>query len=392
MGGVARIYQKGSLILGMLRSVMGDQEFRDAVKLYLERYSFNYAETSDFIRCVYDVTGKPYGWFFDEWVLHGGEPNYKVICSVQDDTLGKRFARFQVWQIHETNDLVGLFKMPVVFEVHYKDGSFDKSTAWIENKYNEVVILNPGKKAIDFALFDPGRQVVKKVNFEKSFDELSAQAQKAENMIDRYDALIALRQMSVADKKELLIKCYSKEKFHLTKTEIIEQLAQDNTSGSIELFHEALNDPDANVRKSILLNFKPIPLVLIDDFEKCLTDYSYLNIELALDNLCSSFPQNVDRYLEMTKNMTGWRGMNIRMKWLQIAIGSGKQEYLPELIGYTGPKYEFETRMNSLNVLKHLRYMDETTLSNARSAGKHWNNKLSTVGKDYLTYFGYSLN
>lgn len=392
MGGVARIYQKGSLVLGMLRSVMGDQEFRDAVKLYLERYSFNYAETSDFIRCVYDVTGKPYGWFFDEWVLHGGEPNYKVTSSVQDDTLGKRFTRFQVWQIHETNDLVGLFKMPVVFEVHYKDGSFDKSTAWIENKYNEVVIPNPGKKSIDFILFDPGRQVVKKVTFEKSYDELSAQAQKAENMIDRYDALIALRQMPVADKKELLIKCYSREKFHLTKTEIIEQLAQDNTPGSIELFREALNDPDANIRKSILLNFKPVPLVLIDDFEKCLTDYSYLNIELALDNLCSSFPQNVDRYLEMTKNMTGWRGMNIRMKWLQIAIGSGKQEYLQELIGYSGPKYEFETRMNSLNVLKHLRYVDETTLSNARSAGKHWNNKLSTVGKDYLTYFGYSMN
>ncbi len=93
MGGVARIYQKGSLVLGMLRSVMGDQEFRDAVKLYLERYNFNYAETSDFLRCVYDVTGKSYVWFFDEWVLHGGEPNYKVTYSVQDDTLGKRSTR-----------------------------------------------------------------------------------------------------------------------------------------------------------------------------------------------------------------------------------------------------------------------------------------------------------
>jgi hypothetical protein len=123
------------------------------------------------------------------------------------------------------------------------------------------------------------------------------------------------------------------------------------------------------------------------NFEDCLNDYSYLNIELALDNLCSSFPQNTEQYLEMTKSMTGWRGLNIRMKWLHIAIGNGKQEYMQELIGYTGPGYEFETRINSLNILKKLRYIDETTLKNAESASKHWNNKLAAAGREYLNYF-----
>jgi aminopeptidase N len=211
-------------------------------------------------------------------------------------------------------------------------------------------------------------------------------------MIDRYDALLAIRQSPIDQKRETLIKCYRQEKFHLTKTEIIEQLSKDNTPESTELFREALNDPDANVRKAVLLNVNPVPLILVDDFENCLNDYSYLNIELALDNLCSSFPQNADHYLDMTDNMNGWRGLNIRMKWLQIAIGNGKQEYLHEVIGYTGPANEFETRMNSLNLLKKIRYMDATTIENARSAGKHWNNKLSAVGKDYLTYFGYTNN
>ena len=137
------------------------------------------------------------------------------------------------------------------------------------------------------------------------------------------------------------------------------------------------------------MNVHPAPLVLISNFEKCLDDFSYLNIELALDNLCASFPQNAGQYLDMTKDMTGWRGMNIRMKWLQIAIENGEKEYLKELISYSEPKYEFETRMNSLILLKKLRYVDETTLQNAKTASQHWNNKLSTVGKEYLTYFGY---
>jgi aminopeptidase N len=119
-----------------------------------------------------------------------------------------------------------------------------------------------------------------------------------------------------------------------------------------------------------------------------MNDYSYLNQELALQNLCQSFPENTDKYLELTKNLKGWRGLNIRMKWLEIAIGYGKTDFLPELITYSGPRYEFETRMNAFSVMKRLRYIDDVTLANARSASQHWNNKLKDAAKDYLTYFG----
>ena len=389
MGGTARIYQKGSLVLGMLRNVMGEREFREAVKVYLDRWGFNYSETSNFIRCVYDVTGKQYNWFFDEWVNHGGEPNYKVSYTVRDDTTGKRTTIFQVYQVQETNELIGLFKMPIWFEVHYKDGTSDSLKAWIENQFHEITIPNMQKKPISFVLFDPGRKVVKKVSFDRNFEELADQAQKAKKMIDRFDALVTMRNTPIALKRNLLIDCYQHEKFHLTKSEIIHQLSSERTDSAVSIFHMAMNDPDANVRKTALREISPIPVALRKDFEKALQDSSYLNIELALQNLCLSFPENIDSYLDQTKSLTGWRGLNIRMKWLEIAVHSGKNEYLQELIRYTGPKFEFETRMNSLLTLKKLQYKDNVTVENARSASKHWNNKLRDVGKEYLTYFGY---
>ena len=115
-----------------------------------------------------------------------------------------------------------------------------------------------------------------------------------------------------------------------------------------------------------------------------LSDSSYLNVELALGGLCKSFPQHADHYLNLTKDFEGWRGKNIRMKWLEIAISSGKKEFLPELVGYTGPKFEFETRMNAFNLLKKLNYTDPETRKNAEAASKHWNNKLSGAAKEYL--------
>jgi aminopeptidase N len=388
MGGNARIYQKGSLVLGMLRDVMGDREFKDAIKLYIDRYSFGYAQTSDFLRCIYDATGKPYNWFFEEWILHGGEPEYKVSYTVLDDTTGKRATHITVTQVQETNNMVGLFKMPIRFEVHYRDSHSDTLVAWIENKTHEIIIPNPGKRTIDYVLFDPGRKVVKKVNFDKGFEELSAQALNAPEMIDRYDALVALRSFPVTKKTAILVDCFHKETFQLTKSEIIDQLSSDRTDASIELFRQALNDTDANVRKAVLKDVSPVPVSLKTEVEKALQDYSYLNQELALQNLCQSFPENTDKYLDLTKTLTGWRGLNIRMKWLEIAITEGKTDFLPELISYSGPKYEFETRINAFTVLKRLRYINDVTLANAKAASQHWNGKLKDAAKDYLTYFG----
>jgi aminopeptidase N len=388
MGGNARIYQKGSLVLAMLRNVMGEREFHDAIRLYLERYGFRYAQTSDLLRCIYDATGRSYNWFFEEWILHGGEPEYKVSCTVLDDTAGMRATHIRISQNQETSELIGLFRMPVRMEVHYKDGGMDSAVAWIENKFQEVTIPNPRKKAIGFVLFDPGREILKKVTFEKSFEELSEQAMKAAHMIDRYDALEAMRPLPLSQKRDLLVRCYQKETFHLTKSEIISQLAADRNDASIDLFRQALNDPDANVRKTFLKDVNPVPASLQQDAEKALHDFSYLNQELALQNLCQSFPQDAGRYLDSTKTLSGWRGLNIRMKWLELAIGMGRKEFLPELIGYSGPGYEFETRMNAFSVLKKLRYTDETVVKNAQSASQHWNYKLRDAGRDYLTFFG----
>jgi aminopeptidase N len=272
--------------------------------------------------------------------------------------------------------------------VHYKDSRFDTLVAWIENNTQEVIIPNPEKKTIDFVLFDPGRNVVKKITFEKGFEELSAQALKASEMIDRYDALVAMRSFPLSQKRDVLVKCYRNETFQLTKSEIIDQISADRTDASIDLFRQALSDTDANVRKAALKNVFPVPASLQTEAEKALKDYSYLNQELALQNLCQSFPENTDKYLEMTKSLTGWRGLNIRMKWLEIAISKEKTEFLPELIGYSGPQFEFETRINAFSVLKKLQYINEVTLANARSASQHWNNKLRDAAKDYLTYFG----
>ncbi|MDP1622533.1 MAG: M1 family metallopeptidase [Bacteroidales bacterium] len=383
-GGVQRIYQKGSLVLGMLRDIMGDRGFQDAMHHYLEKYAFGYAETNDFIRCVYEATGKPYNWFFDQWILRGGEPEFIIKDSVSNDSLGHRSTLFKVWQVQNVSDLSGLFKVPVEFEVHYKDGSSDRLKTWIEDQYTLVAVPNPHKKPVEFMLFDPNRKILKKVKFTRPFEQLMAQAQKPDNMIDRYDAWVALRPEPILKKSKTLITAFHKETFWLIRSEILQQLASDNSPESVECFRQALLDKDAHVRKAALLALNPVPDLLQSTVEGLLFDSSYLNVEYAMEALCVSFPGHIDYYLDLTQDMIGWRGKNIRMMWLAVALNSGKKEFLAELISYCSPKYEFETRMNAFNLLKKINYVDAESLRYAEIAGKHWNNKLSSVAKEYL--------
>lgn len=383
-GGRERFYPKGSLVMDMLRDILGDKEFKASVKYYLESHPYQTAETNDFLQAIRKTTGQSLEWFFEEWIYRGGEPFYEVDYETLTPENGNPEIRIKVDQIHETNALIGLFKMPIEFEIHYKDGTIDRKNQWIEGKHEEVTFNNPDNKPVDFVLFDPGRRIIKKVRFEKTYQELIAQAEKAPNMIDRYDALLALRATQLAEKESDFVRMYHKETFHLTKAELIAQLASSHSQEVETLMKSAIHDDDDKVRLAVLQNLPVVPESLKLDYETLLHDFSYINVALALENLCKSFPENCAAYLDQTKNETGWRGLNIRLKWLEIAIYHGFLEYLPELINYSGTSFEFETRINSMDALKRLNKMNPQIAQNMLEGLLHWNYKIRNAARDNL--------
>jgi len=386
-GGRERFYPKGSLVMDMLRDVMGEEEFKLTIKNYLESFPYQTAETSDFLQIIRKTTGRSMEWFFEEWIYRGGEPVYKVNYKKVTNENGIPETRIYVEQTHETNDLIGLFRMPIDFEVYYKDGSIDRKKQWIQEKFEKVIIPNPDNKEIDFVIFDPNRKIIKKIYFKRSYNELISQALEAKNMIDRYDALLAMRDFSIDLKKSDLLKAWQNETFHLTKSEIIAQLSESWDAGIEDFFAKAITDSDHKVRLAVLQNLPFVPENLRPAYETLLSDSSYINVELALENLCNSFPERVSEYLEQTKNKSGWRGKNIRIKWLEIALENGKIEYFDELKGYSSASYEFETRINAMAAIKRLNLPDEIIIGNMLQALFHWNYKIRNSASENLLYF-----
>ena len=388
-GATARWYPKGSLVIDMLRYVMGEDEFKYFISYYLHKHKYAVVDGNDLKVAIRESTGRSMDWFFDEWINRGGEPNYKISYKQLETLKGDRNTHISVTQVQETNDLVGYFKMPVVIEVHYKDGTMDTKKEWIENPFSEVIIPNKDKKEIAFVLFDPTRNIVKRLTFDRSFDELSSQLTDAKNMIDRYDALLEMRKIDIDKKRDVLIKSFDKENFFLNKSEIIAQLAVDNNNATKDLVVKAINDKDVNVRKAVVANIRSIDESIRQDYEKLLTDSSYSVIVAALDNLVFNVPNNTDKYLDITKNTEGSIGKNVRIKWLEIAYNTKKDEqYIKELAEYCNIKrYESITVLNAEKAIKRLNYLNPTLAQYLFENAIYWNSRINPDAKDALTFF-----
>lgn len=69
---------RGSLVLRMLRSEMGDENFFKAIKKYIQANANKQVTTNDFQKAVEETTGKSYQWFFDQWIYKVGLPKFVV--------------------------------------------------------------------------------------------------------------------------------------------------------------------------------------------------------------------------------------------------------------------------------------------------------------------------
>lgn len=71
------IYNKGGLVLHMLRGVMGDTAFFAALNDYLNQYAYSVAETQNLVDICSVHYGSSLDWFFQQWIYESGFFNYQ---------------------------------------------------------------------------------------------------------------------------------------------------------------------------------------------------------------------------------------------------------------------------------------------------------------------------
>lgn len=377
--GSERYYPKGALVLAMLKYVVGEEEFNKSIKTYLERHAFRNAESSDLLYAFHETLGVDLFWFWEQWIYKGGEPHFQVSYSTSQRN-GESFTNFTVQQIHSQKASVGLFKMPIVFQVHYTDGSYSEEKVWIEEKTEFIAIKNPENKPIAFTLFDPNNQILKQVNFTKSLEELLLQAEKAPFMIDRWWAIVQLRNYPLANKRDIFMRLMTQNQFHAIHGEILYQVVNKDS----EMALLGLKSNQNEVRKATVNNLSAIneeqKNIILNYFTEPNSSYDLLSRSLEL--LIQYDSSNIKTYLDLSSEFIGV-GRSFRIKWLELGIEYGyhKTLFTEELIDLTSVSYEFRTRINAMDALLRLGICNATIASNVLQASRSNNRRLAGAAR-----------
>ena len=162
-------YDKGAMVLHMLRKQVGDDAFFNGIRSYLRDPALagGFAETADLQRHIEAAADTSLVEFFDSWIYQQGYPSYRVAWQAGDT---KTWVKISQIQSHPS---AGFFKMhvPVQFTTAGKD-----TILWMHHTEDEQIFeVDPGFRPTAVS-FDPNVEMISKNNTVVREDFVSLQA------------------------------------------------------------------------------------------------------------------------------------------------------------------------------------------------------------------------
>lgn len=152
-------YNKGAMVLNMLRLKMGDVMFFQALKNYLadSNLAYKYAATTDLKSHLEAVYGSSLTEFFDDWIYKQGYPTYTVTAQ----NWGAGQAKITIGQT-QSHISVSFFEMPVPIRLTGAGGlTFDTV---LNNTTNNQEFIISVPFAVTGVQFDPEKDLISKNN------------------------------------------------------------------------------------------------------------------------------------------------------------------------------------------------------------------------------------
>jgi aminopeptidase N len=152
-------YNKGSYLLNMLRFILGDVVFFNAIRRYEQDplLAYGNASTADLKRNLEAESGKDLTYFFNQWYTGEGYPTYQVQWNVVDNNC----VNITLNQTTSVPASVPFFRLPV--QLTFKNATQEKIIVLDNIVNNENFIRSVGFTA-DTVLVDPGVWLVTRNN------------------------------------------------------------------------------------------------------------------------------------------------------------------------------------------------------------------------------------
>lgn len=241
----AHIYEKGALVLHMLRRVLGDGPFWACIREYLTTFRGRTVQTEDLIGVINRVTGKNLEWFFDQWIFGAGFPEFEVAFAWDED---KKVATLTVDQKQKVEGQTGLFRMPVTARFFGKKSR--EMTLEIREAHQIFSCALEAKP--DFVAFDPGCHLLKKLTFKQPAEMLKARLSRDPDWFGRVEAARMLCRDGGHDALASVGKALARDPFWGARVEMAAALGENGSLVARDLLIKAIKTKDPKVRRAVV--------------------------------------------------------------------------------------------------------------------------------------------
>ena len=237
-------YPKGSWILHMLRSQLGDDLYRRIVKTYLERHAFGNVATDDFNKVIEELSGRSFDQFFNQYVYHAHHPELNISYGWDERT---KLAKVSVQQVQKLSDDVLLFSVPLPVRFKSKSGVVTERTLAVKEKAEDFYV--PLTEAPEVVRIDPNQTVLAKVTFNVPTAMLHLQLADKTDLLGR---LLAIEQLS--GKAEALSKlkdALNNDSFYGVRLAASQAIRAIQTDEALDALIASTEQSDARVRRQV---------------------------------------------------------------------------------------------------------------------------------------------
>ena len=252
------LYERGSVVLDMLRYNLGDDLWWTAVQHYVRKHAEQDVLTHDLQRAIEEATGRNMDGFFAQWVWKGGHPEFKATYAWDAK---QRLATVGLTQTQTPDEtLTSIYQTPI--EIAFMvDGKFDRHTVQVTDAAHSFVFRLAGEP--EFVSIDPAGRVLKTLDFAPGVKQLAARVAKDPEAIGRIDAARALAKAGSPEAVGALrAAVLNRDEVDFVRAEVATALGKMKDGAARDALIAAAREPVARVRRAAALalgNFRDEP-------------------------------------------------------------------------------------------------------------------------------------
>ncbi|MEM8585239.1 MAG: M1 family metallopeptidase [Bacteroidota bacterium] len=208
----AHSYNKGGLVLHMLRGYLGDELFFAGFEKYLTANQYSAVEVDELRMAYEDLSGQDLQWFFNQWYLSAGHPELTIDYDYLPES---NEVTVRVRQTQSTdNNVPAIFQLPTQVAI-YKEGRATRYEDIMVNERDQIFTFAVGDEP-DLVVFDPQFYILSERQDNYDEKDYATLYRMGENGTARYEGMRYL---------------------------------DPSTETGRALFEEALNDPEHELRQ-----------------------------------------------------------------------------------------------------------------------------------------------